>query len=427
MRIANSPEAILDPMDGAENDIPIANDDNDSYELEADHIQATTETTAEGPTDVGTLPDDIDNSSSTPIHYENMEQSLGAPPASSITFTNMPNLDCPPALLMHNFAILHLPDFQGCPTVPVCISCRTVINSADYTTLRKHQCAVPDTDAQAHVPLENDDTFSSGLEPEDIGEPVSLTGAAPLDPGDIPPIEEDDGIDDTPLPESIHSSWQDLRTYFHDNKGQFVKVSSVRPPNIIPPILFLPVKHGYGCPQFNCSHAYDRHGRAQKHIAKHTGKDHQGDSGEYTEATTIPCTMQTLGTLHGKSSYFRVSNRQPDSHNPNEVLTQAEFVAQSFDHFKPLDANVALQGLPFKTPFFKRFDYQSIYPADQKQYSKFVATRINHVSPSYNRKQGHHHHLLAMVALVYTRTGGFYLNRGPHIVRRHLGNKLGYV
>ena len=173
-------------MDGAENDIPISNDDNDSYELEEQRIQATTEAAEEETVSADTMPEDSQNDQSNSIAPENMYQSSDPP----LLLTDMPNLDCPLALLEHNFAILRLPDFEGTPTIPVCISCRTIINSADYHRTRRHQCNTNNADPPNTPPANpgNPDISLPDQElPEDVDEYPNLPGANALDPDDVAP------------------------------------------------------------------------------------------------------------------------------------------------------------------------------------------------------------------------------------------------
>jgi hypothetical protein len=414
-RIFQSPEAILDENDGAGGDIQEAHEDNDNYELDysPEHIvqdPTVIETGSEG------LP--LIDEPGSPLPPDDMAQSPEVDPSPVPSLMNIPNLHCPIPLLRHNFAILHLPYFIGSPVVPVCIKCRTVINSADYNKLRVHQCEADNnepTNLDPTQPLADNQTLDEEMDA------FAASGVAPLDPNDVPPMESTDGIDDPPPPQSTYTSWQDIRTYFNENKNTFVKVTSVWPTNIIAPIPFLPIKNGYGCPVPDCSHSHTTLKWAKDHARKHTSDPTALD---YQYDDPPPCTMQTLGTLHGKASNFRVSTPDAAPSTPDGSLTQSEFIAISFAETNHHEATAVLRGLPFKSPFFKRFDYQSIYPLDPKDYTNFVTSRLNRISPSYKKKQKPLHQLLAVVTLVYTRSGGFYLHTGPHNVRRYLGNKL---
>jgi hypothetical protein len=420
-RIFQSPEPILDEADGAYQDRRGAYEDNDNNDIEYAHEQIVQDTT-----DIGTGSDalpQIDEPGS-PLPPDDTVHAPEVPPSPGNSLINIPNLHCPIPFLQHNFGILYLPEFEGSPVVPVCIKCHTIINSTQYSTLRRHRCDNDNNDATNLNPTEHDVTLSNTQAFDDEMDTSTAPGIAPLDPNDVPSIEPTDGIDDPPPPQSTYSAWHDLRSYFSENKNMFVKIKSVRPTDIITPIPFLPIKNGYGCPVPDCPRAYTSLKWAQDHARKHTSEP---NAVEYQYSDPPPCTMQTLGKLHGNASNFRVSVPDVAASTPDDSLTQSEFVTLSFAQTNHHEATAALRGLPFKSPFFKRFDYQSIYPSDPKEYTKFATSRLSRVSPSYKKKQKPLHHLLAIVALVYTRTGGFSLHTGEHIVRRHLGNKLRYV
>lgn len=138
-RFTQPPEANLDPADDAGHD----NDQIDDLDDEFDLVGMNDAMHREGMyvnVDVG------HNPASTTSAPNSITKT---PPPQPKILHNILGLVCPPALLRQGLALLALPQFHPTAVLPVCIKCRTAINSAAFHEAREHVCR--DTPVKAVV------------------------------------------------------------------------------------------------------------------------------------------------------------------------------------------------------------------------------------------------------------------------------------
>jgi hypothetical protein len=402
-QFSQPPEANLDPADDAGHENSHIDDLNDEFDLEGMN-EAMQREGLYSNLDVG------DNPAST----------TSAPDITSSVphrriLPNIPGLTCPPALLPRGLALLALPEFNPQAILPVCIKCRTAINSAAFRAVQEHICH------DARITTEPNGQVEDITQEEEINEDGATME---LDDGDPNQIDGDDGPDatsDAISHDTTRTRWKAAREYYAQQTHGICPLTSAYPSSIISPLPFFKTERGYACPVEGCVRAFQAEAKAIQHARTHAIPM---DSPEAPYAPLV-CLMQTV--IRG--SYFRVQDEVAQHADPTEPTSISDFMQSNLKVYHTASSahsqgDTPLTGLSHRNPFMKKFEYQSIYPPSLKDYTAFVTSKVPPISPVYKRSMKPRHHLIALVSLVYHMHGCHRLGQGDDLTRRQLGNKL---
>jgi hypothetical protein len=328
---------------------------------------------------------------------------------------SIPGLICPPALLPHGLALLALPQFHPQATLPVCIKCRTAINSVAFQQAREHIChGAPVADGQREYEEIKETTRQA--ETKEDGAAMDLDNPNQVHDEDAPDVPSD-----TIFQGASRIRWKVAREFYAEKTHGISPLKSPYPSSIVSPLPFFKTVRGYACPVEGCVRAFQAKASAIQHARTH-GISMDSPDAPYAP---LPCPMQTI--IRG--AYFRVQEdvaQHADTTQPTSIsdFIESTLAVRHSASSAHSQGDTPLTGLSHRNPFMKKYDYQSIYPPSLKDYTTFVSSKVPQISPVYKRSTKPRHHLIALVSLVYHMHGCHQLGQGDDLTRRQLGNKL---
>ncbi|KIM27422.1 hypothetical protein M408DRAFT_311292 [Serendipita vermifera MAFF 305830] len=358
--------------------------------------------------DIEDEPDDIeaeDLAEEPQEEVELMDYELATTPPPLV---DIPNLTIVPDLQRHNIGILGLPSFPDNPNVLCCFACKSVINTTQWDTVRKHirKCDAlsiedPEEDEQAATEEDND-----------------------IDMNDNEVIPDMEGEKRAKQPKRV---LERCRAIFPTIMStlRLVKPRGAWPESPIRPIHLFTTVRGYGCTVKACPQAFLHFEPVRAHSRGcQQGKPPSQLHSLYTADTGPNCEMQTLGILH--DTYFKVRSIEtsPEDNAAAPQPNLKEFLSRRLAAPTPSNEG-RLQSHAHTNPFFKRFAYQTVFGSiPVSQYTAFAQSKVTLVTPVHRDTQTQFKQLLALATLAYHLDGSHQLTHTTYLYQRHLGNKL---
>ncbi|KIM27441.1 hypothetical protein M408DRAFT_311304 [Serendipita vermifera MAFF 305830] len=330
-------------------------------------------------------------------------------PLSSVGFVDVPGLQLPPALAVHDFAILAIMQLPNSPKVFVCLKCRRIVDTKSHGPLQEHRKTCTD---QGPPPAQDmDDNAADGPE-------MVIDVENDRDPEDQSSDSDSEPVGANETKVSTAKAWAKARAFLASGDCVIDKLTVDRPPQIGPPNPFFDVVNGYKC-SF-CVKAFVQKDSARRHVQS----EHKQDTRLLNEHDPYPaCKMQSYGGRN--TPYFQVT---VDELPPPtlELCSPETFMRQSLQ----LRASGAvrqndrqLSELSQRSPMIKRFRYDKIYPKEIEKFSEFVNCRAPAVSASHSDDQPVLSQLVALVSLLYHLEGQGHLSNTEELLKRQLGSK----